>query len=406
MQRCINLDWLEVYALEPISSQRDADYFRAQGFQVIDREYGTRIYEQMFTLIGADGYSFIEVRRKPKSEGVLPINAAHIRFTNRTCYYDNAGELMKEFLQRYGYTFVSISRVDICLDFETFDYGDIPEKFITRYIGHKYAKINQAEASVHFNDEWARRYFNSLSWGSKKSDIGTKLYDKTKELYDEKLGAFKKPYILQAWFATHLIDDPTRCMKKKNDGSEYRPTIWRLEFSIKSNVKGWFAINPDGKTNKIHSFRNTLDTYLNRRLLLPIFDLLQQHYFHFKKYQAGRAKYDCKDKKLFNFTTDTQFYRVDKIASPNKADALIIRLMKYLRQYSVLHPSPETTQAVSLILEKLEKESLARFTDNPYSWLEIKVLQQTIAMRLAGDDKDPTIIASDILHLLKSKEIF
>ena len=369
MQRCINLDWLEVYALEPIASQRDTDYFRAQGFQVMERDYGTRIYEQMFTLIGADGFPFIEVRRKPKSEGVLPINAAHIRLTNRTCYYSNAGELMREFLKRYEYTFVSITRVDICLDFEKFDYGDVPEKFITRYIGHKYAKINQAEATVHFNDEWARRYFNSLSWGSKKSDIGTKLYDKTMELYEEKLGAFKKPYILQAWFASHLIDDPTRCMKKKTDGTEYRPTIWRLEFSIKSNVKGWFTVNPDGKTNKIRSIRNTLDTYTN-------------------------------------FATENQFYKVDKIASPNKADALIIRLMKYLRQYQNQHPSPETQQSIAIILNKLERENIARFTDNPYSYMELKVLQTTIALRLQGNDADPTIIAQDILHMLKSKEIF
>lgn len=406
MQRCINLDWLEVYALEPITSQRDADYFRAQGFQVMERDYGTRIYEQMFTLIGADGFPFVEVRRKPKSGGVLSINATHLRLTNRACYFYNAGKLMKEFLQRYDYTFVSISRVDICLDFEKFDYGDLPEKFITRYIGHKYAKINQAEATVHFNDEWARRYFNSLSWGSKKSDIGTKLYDKTMELYDEKLGAFKKPYILQAWFESRLVDDPTRCMKKKTDGTEYRPAIWRLEFSIKSNVKGWFVINPDGKTNKIRSIRSTLDTYANRAQLLPIFDLLAQHYFHFKKYQAGRTKYDCKDKQLFNFDTDNQFYRVEKIASPNKADALIIRLMKYLRQYQNSHPSPETQQAISIILNKLEREDVARFTDNPYSYMELKVLQTTIALRLQGNDADPTIIAQDILHLLKSKEIF
>lgn len=406
MQRCINLDWLEVYALEPITTPHNADYFRAQGFQVMERDYGTRIYEQMFTLIGADGFPFVEVRREPKSGGVLSINATHLRLTNRACYFYNAGELMKEFLQRYNYTFVSISRVDICLDFEKFDFGDLPEKFITRYIGHKYAKINQAEATVHFNDEWARRYFNSLSWGSKKSDIGTKLYDKTMELYDEKLGAFKKPYILQAWFESRLVDDPTRCMKKKANGAEYRPTIWRLEFSIKSNVKGWFVINPDGKANKVRSIRNTLDTYANRAQLLPIFDLLAQHYFHFKKYQAGRTKYDCKDKQLFNFATDNQFYRVEKIASPNKADALIIRLMKYLRQYQNSHPSPETQQAISIILNKLEREDVARFTDNPYSYLELKVLQTTIALRLQGNDADPTIIAQEILHLLKSKEIF
>lgn len=404
--RCINLDWLEVYALEPITEVHNAEYFRGVGFGIIERDYGTRIYNEMFTLVGADGYPFIEVRRNPKSASVLPINASHLRFVNRRCYDEKAGALMAEFLEKYGYQFVSVSRVDICLDFEKFDSGDDPQKFVKRYVGHKYAKVNQSQASAHFDDLWQRRDFNSFSWGSKHSDIGTKLYNKTLELYDEKLGAFKKPYILQSWFKSGLIDDPIRCIKKKADGTEYRPDIWRLEFSIKSNVKGWFKYQIDGDSKKIRSVRNTLETYAERALLLPVFDLLQQHYFHFKKYVKDKSKYECKDKVLFDFSNLDKFYRVDKVASQKKPDALILRLLKYLQQYIMLHPNPDLQKAGNIIIEKLQREEAARMTNDIYSRAELETLQRVIALRLSGSNQDPTTLAADVLHLLKSHEIF
>ena len=62
MTRCINLDWLEVFCFE-IGEPHDADFFRRAGFVVDEREYGTRIYNQMFTLMGDDGHPLLEVRR-------------------------------------------------------------------------------------------------------------------------------------------------------------------------------------------------------------------------------------------------------------------------------------------------------------------------------------------------------
>lgn len=404
--RCLNLDWLEVYALEPVTSPHDVDYFTNQGFHILQREYGTRIYEEMFTLFSVDDYPFIEIRRNPKSGGVLPINATHIRFNNRTCYLNNAAQVMMEFLQRYNYTFVSISRLDICLDFERFDSGDWPAKFVKRYIGHQYAKINQAEASAHFDDVWENRDFNSISWGSKKSDISTKLYNKTLELYDEKLKAYKKPYIIQAWFNSGLIDDPVRVVKKDKQGREYTPDIWRLEFSIRSGVKGWLTYNPEGKTKVIRSVRHTLEQYLNRPMLLPVFDLLQQHYFHFKKFRHGVSKYQCEDKVLFKFGTEEQFYRVDRLASPAKPVADVMRLIRYLQSYYERQSQPEYKQAARIILDKLKAENGRRLCNNQFSEKEWQALRLTIMRRLQGEQTDPSTIWSDIQAEIAGEKIF
>ena len=46
--RCINIDWLEVYCIEPM--KLDANYYRALRYRVVQRDYGTPMYAEMFGL--------------------------------------------------------------------------------------------------------------------------------------------------------------------------------------------------------------------------------------------------------------------------------------------------------------------------------------------------------------------
>lgn len=63
--KCINLDWLEVYCIEPTAM--DANYFQNLGWQVNSRVYGTPLMREMFTLLGENGKPFLEIRRNPYS---------------------------------------------------------------------------------------------------------------------------------------------------------------------------------------------------------------------------------------------------------------------------------------------------------------------------------------------------
>lgn len=106
----------------------DADYYAKDGWVVEKRPYGTRVYDEMFTLMEySTGLPLIEIRRSPVGNKsaidkyVIDPHSCHIRLCNRTCYYDGACKLLWDFIQRYGYIFCRISRIDICLDFEKFD---------------------------------------------------------------------------------------------------------------------------------------------------------------------------------------------------------------------------------------------------------------------------------------------
>jgi hypothetical protein len=408
-QRCVNLDWLEVHCFEPSNDPHDATYFRRAGLEVVERAYGTRVYKEMFTISDRRGNPFVEVRRNPYSQGFQGVHAAeecHLRLVNAACYYDDAAIRLQNFMDTYGYTFNRIARVDICLDFEKFDEGDDPAKFLSRYLRQVYSKINQGNITAHGTDRWDGQLWNSVSWGSPSSAIGTKFYNKTQELYDPTSGTFKKPHIRYAWLQCGLIDDFHKVLKKTEDGW-YQPQIWRIEFSIRSSVKKWFTIELNGKERNYQSIRNTLDMYDCREKLVTLFAALQQHYFHFKHYEHGKRKDRCDDKVLFNWKGVQITYKVgrDDISSilgdgakKAKPYDTLLRKLREFRQGQVKH---DVLNACDIIIKVLEGDILRSDVRNPFNWQELLVLQQTLSRKADGDTTDAAVLMNEIKQLLK-----
>lgn len=407
MIRCINLDWLEVHALEPFGQPHDSDFFRSCGLVVHEREYGTRVYAEMFVIDDRKGRPLIEVRRNPKSQGVLGIHSpeeCHIRLVNRACYLDNAAQLMIDFLSTYHYEFRRISRVDICLDFEKFDSGDDPQAFLTRYIKHRYAKINQCNRTTHGEDRWSGCIDNSVSWGSPHSDVGTKMYNKTLELYNPHDGSYGKPYIRWAWKECALVDDPV--MMTKGSGSEqYTPQIWRVEFSIRSSVKKWFVIELNGERKHYQSVLNTLDQYNGREKLLTIFASLTQHYFHFKYYEQNKRKDRCRDKELFRWEGQQFLYKIgskaDMVGDGRNGINPLQSLINKIRLYQETHFGQDIHRACATLIAAMEGECVKSDMTRPWSRDELKALQLALARRSAGDKTDVAVLLSEIKKLLK-----
>ena len=407
-QRCVNLDWLEVHCFEPTNDPHDATYFRRAGLEVVEREYGTRVYKEMFTISDRRGNPFVEVRRNPYSQGWQGVHAAeecHLRLVNAACYYDDAALRLQNFMDTYGYTFNRIARVDICLDFEKFDEGDDPAKFLSRYLRQVYSKINQGNITAHGTDRWDGQLWNSVSWGSPSSAIGTKFYNKTQELYDPTSGTFKKPHIRYAWLQCGLIDDFPKVLKKNDDGW-YQPQIWRIEFSIRSSVKKWFTIELNGKERNYQSIRNTLEMYDCREKLVTLFAALQQHYFHFKHYEHGKRKDRCDDKVLFVWKGVQLTYKVgrDDITSilgdgakKAKPYDTLLRKLREFRQGQVKH---DVLNACDIIIKVLEGDILRSDVRNPFNWQEILVLQQTLSRKADGDTTDAAVLMNEIKQLL------
>lgn len=427
-----------MHCLEPISSPRNADFFRNDGWMVTERDYGTRVYNEMFVLHGTDGLKLIEVRRSPKSaddgsgHGILAPNSVHIRLVNRTCYYDDAVDQLRSFLARYDFEICRIARIDLCLDFEYFDYGDQPDKFLQRYLKGRYSKINQADIALHGRDMWDGRYFNSVSWGSKKSAIRTRFYDKTMELKEGK----DKPYIRQAWQAAGLVDNWQTLTKKLPSGQEYTPRIWRVEFAITSGRRNWLTLEHDNRgRSKMQSIRHTLAMYDDKDKLLSMFLSLADHYFHFKRVEYKERKKSlvtpalsaitmdcenrlvnavperelqrkdrCADKLLFRIADANQFYKLENIASDTPSSKPLDSLLKRIEQYREKSYKPEVVRACNTIIDDLLAQKVVSDTTQEWPSSELTILRLLLSEKIKH--KAGQVDKEVIRELIRRNELF
>lgn len=374
--RCVNLDWLEVYCLESMCCSRDAAYFQAKGIEVKARAYGTPQYREVFTLYDKFHMPFIEVRRNPysiKSQGgIFEPRACHIRLANRALYQPNPVGDLRRFLLENDYEFKSLSRVDICCDFNSFDDGTKPEKFIDKLMKETFWKINQSrihphgveyaykgnkkvdgmQIAAHAADKLRERIFNSIKWGHPSSCITTKIYDKTLELQQNK----PKKYIQSLW----------RLFGLQNDESTH---VWRVEFSLNSQIKNFVRLDSG---ELIYMSLTTID---NREKCTALFLALAQQYFHFKKRVLTRngtvqRKDRCPD--YFPFSTkDVEVFKVVRLpvtTDPTRLDRQLMRRLKeiYNERKNVMNKSERNgaLDFLSLLANEFAEEWLDKFADN------------------------------------------
>ena len=408
MVRCVNIDWLEVYVYE--DNQRypcNADYFRRCGYFVTERLYGTRQYKEMFVIQDEHGEAFIEVRRNPyagESEfSGLNERSSHIRFNNRYCYFENAVRIMADFLIRHDYELQRIYRIDVAYDFRAFDFGDDPERFIRRYVEKKFSKVNQTKVKVYGDDGWTNIKWESISWGSRTSMVGTKMYNKTKEL---EASGFNKPWIIQAWFEAGLIESFTDL-----------PDVWRIEFSMHSAVKNWLRIeNSDAKHESTMMIPHTLELFDGRDKLWQRFQDLAHHYFRFKYVEYKdkvnsdgsrdlKRKDLCRDKKLFRWDEGRQFYKIDNVSRTSLPSTENERLRRAIIRYRGRSLDMKVRDSCDVILKALEDSIIHRHTGSG-TREEIDAIRMQIATRTDWNLTEVFRQADKILQLLEAGEIW
>lgn len=406
--RCVNIDWLEVYCLE--SNDRypcNADYFRSKGFIVHEREYGTRQYNEMFTLEDERGNKWLEIRRNPMSgsssfSGLSELSC-HIRLVNRACYEDDCIEKLREFLLTHDYTFKRIYRIDVCYDFEFFDTWDRPQKFVRRYLKGKFAKINQVKCAAYGEDNWASFDWETVSWGSRTSMVSTKIYCKTKEL---KAIKGDKPWVKWAWFVNGLVDEPVQLTKVNSRGVKYTPEIWRIEFSLKSTVDGWIVIeDQSGKKVKKKAIPHRLELFDSRDKLWQRFEDLAFHYFRFKKLEQGKSKHKCEDKVLFYFNERREFLKLGALPQESKMERPEELMRRKLQAYKLNHGDVKVREACDVILQYIQENEIRRITPRE-SVIDARAWQMALAARMAGDKREALELVESIRQMLARDEIF
>lgn len=398
--KCINLDWLSVYCLEPKGCVMNAAYYKKLGWSVEEREYGTPQYREKFTLMNGR-HPFLEIERNPYSlkqnGGIFEPESCHIRLANRTLYQPNPVQQLTNFIIKYGYEYKGISRVDVCCDLTIFDNGMKPQDLANKYIKDKIWKVHQSHIAPNTDDgddSWripihlgahgketkTGRTWNSLKWGSPKSALSTKLYNKTLEL-ETNTGKF---YIKDAWVKAGLCDlqkvryeyrnPKTKEIEIRSKQISVVPgtainqeipieeakkiDVWRVEFSMNSEGRKWIDLGDN------HIVDLSLNAFDNLDSLAATFFTCSEWLFCFiyaKWITKGATRWKertnrCKKLQLFNTKFLHSHYkpqRQTEMEDPSRTEKIMMyRLIQKSKDKNLSEAYREACHQVALNLSK------------------------------------------------------
>lgn len=234
----LSIDWLSVNYIVECSPLFNGLEYHINNLKFIPEKYSTRQFRYVYYVyIVGQKEEIATIVCHPLSK-ILDARLHQVKLAN-WCLYTNLAKIyIREIKQALSAQYLSLSRLDVCIDMVGFDfYG-----FINDYHNNKIREKRPKEVTEHYKRYNNGSVYTGISWGSKSSDWTAKIYDKIREV-NEVSG---KQYILD-YFEANGIDT-------KNE------KVWRYEFSV-NNVAKEYRINDEIITfddENIFEFSNQL----------------------------------------------------------------------------------------------------------------------------------------------------
>ena len=241
-QFCYSIDWLTFnIKLKDINNP----FIRDEGIYAEEREQGTNIFKRVKDFYNTRDELIFTIVFQPHSK-IIKQDFGQLQIANKWLYVGNLSKFVYKIFFQSNFELVNISRIDLCTDFFNFVDSYKPLSFIQDVAKGYVVKLNPS--SINF---WGKTGdytidYHAMNIGDRESTFNFKLYNKTKELEEK----HEKGYIKTKWFKKLQGYEELIKMKEK-------PTIWRLEVSIKD----WNKIKIDGK--KVIEINNDIFDILN-----------------------------------------------------------------------------------------------------------------------------------------------
>lgn len=217
-----NCDWLS-FSVRMVLTEAE----RLEGIQLkcplhhtlLHQKTGTNQFKRRALLLNDAGDKVLTLLWEPHSK-IIAANILFVEVANRWLYCNfNPLPLLDEI---HLYTFGSLSRFDICTDFNPTDNQLAIISMLTAGTAYVQGKREGCQFHDYHQGKTIERQARQLSWGNPQTNVKFKLYNKTLEITEtDEQGRnwCNKPYIRDCWQLNGL-----------NIGSD----VWRLECSIQS----------------------------------------------------------------------------------------------------------------------------------------------------------------------------
>lgn len=208
----LNIDWLTINYLVEQSPLSSGEEIHIGLLKFIPQQYSTRQFRNVYLVYNQ--YEQDEIATivcNPLSK-ILDNRLHQVKLSNWVLYQENRQNYLKTIKEAISGKFLSVSRLDLCVDIVGFDfYG-----FIKKYHDNKIREKKPKDVTEHYKKYDGESVYTGISWGSKLSDWTAKIYDKIREIQEQS----GKLYILD-YFKANGIDTE-------------KDKVWRYEFSITS----------------------------------------------------------------------------------------------------------------------------------------------------------------------------
>lgn len=309
MKQVINLDWLQVFCHGKELSQKD---FWNNSTKITAQDSGkeTLVFLKLFYIYFGN-IKVAEVQQHPRSK-IIHSDATIVKLENRVLYSTQYVYVLQTIFQTYNLHYKGITRIDICLDSQEILFKGGVQKFLKSTI-----KKEENEKGFIYNNPYNSTTYHvtrngtgqsritSVKWGSAKSAITCKCYDKTLELIEVK----DKPWIRRCWELNDIDyqynDDELFALTDKQK-KKLVSTIGLAQF-VKKPVYRWeISIKAEGRevvrTEDGEILQLSLDDVENSLLVRNIFFSFARHYFDFRMNQGQKNRRSFVHLEIFRLT--------------------------------------------------------------------------------------------------------
>lgn len=281
----------------------------------------------------------------PVSDVIKPFTGL-LKFDNHLFYKAGFQFIIANFIESANLKVINTSRLDICVDFETFDDGSTAWDVMNNLVTNKWWRIGRTKYHLIAKQKRINDY-QYLRFGSYASDISVYLYNKSLEMREVK----QKNYILQKWEEVGLGE--------KRD-------VWRVEFSMSGNRAKIIH-----KQEGVIRYKESND-FLDENNLNQMFEMLHQKYFDFRENEGSTHKIRMKKINLFEKKATMYDLFIDRHDNEStRSDKIFIN--KMISVYDELRDiNNEFEQEIKHILRTFtERKNLHEWAQKKYGTSEL-----------------------------------
>lgn len=310
----ISCDWLQLYLQKSSGFNPESENLFGYHFQ--DVGHGSKVFKRIYNVIEPTGELLGNISLDPYSSKI-PASSVIFKAENNVLYQQDYIERIFHFIAAVGLKYRGITRIDIAYDSNELYGGLKHETLIKKYRNNEYLKIGANEYFMHCKAGYhlsvdkkgkkkltdkapskkqqqdgapeqdakpiqnlTEHKINSVTWGSRSSDVQVQLYDKSKELKEVKM----KHYIVDTWKAA---------------GIDTEKPVYRIEIRIVNEGKHITNLKTGQK------FTLSMNDIVTQELLEQLFHDYTRKVFRFYHRRDITRIQRMKEVKVFSLTNQT-----------------------------------------------------------------------------------------------------